>query len=219
MARVIDIKMLLRLILKKWFLFVAVAVIALFAALVMTAEVKPDVYQATTSLSSIAEGSSAESLNGFRLLVNYSGLIYSSKIATAAREMLPDSLTISARQIQSMVTTSFSDTATMLYITSSSPDSQLALSVTNAVAEAFVAEISNITGDDTIKIYDRAINAIMSYNGKSEQQKTRITIPAVSLFILLVAIVIWALFSDRIKSVNEAALHGEVTVIGVIPRI
>jgi len=218
MAKTIDIKLLLRLTLKKWFLFVAVALLSLFVALVLTAEVQPDVYQATTSLSSIVEGSTTDSLNGFRLLVYYSGLINSSKIATDAREILPDSLDVTARQIQYMIGTSFSDVSNMLYITSSSSDSQLALNVANAVAEAFVAEISNITGDDTIKIYDRAINATRTYDGRSEQQKTRITIPVVSLFLLLLIVFIWALFSDRIKSVSEAALDGKVQVIGIIPR-
>ena len=204
MARSIDIKLLFRLVLKRWYLFIIMAICSLGAALFLTAEVKPDVYQATTSLSSIAEGSYTDSLNGVRLLLNYAGLITSERIASVAREMLPDSLNISARQIQSMISTSFSDTSTILFITCSTSNRQLAPSVANAVAEAFVAEIGNITGDDTIRIYDRAISASRTYDGRSEQRKTRITIPAVSLFLLLVGVVLWALFSDRIKSVSEA---------------
>jgi len=219
MAKTIDIKLLVRLVIKKWYLFIATAVISLFVAFVMTIDVQPDVYQATTSLSSFVEGSSTESISGFRLLSNYAGLVTSGRIATAAREMLPDSLGVSARQIQSMVTTSFSETFTMLYITCSSTDPQLALSVANAVAEAFVSEIGNITGGDTIRIYDRAISASRTYNGASEQRRTRTTIPAVCLFVLFVVVVMWALFSDRIKSISEAECDGEVAVIGVIPRI
>lgn len=219
MAKVIDVKLLIRLVLKKWFLFVIVGFLSLFAAMVLTADVKADVYQATTSVSSISEGSYIESFNGFRLLNNYSSLIKSGKIAAAAREMLPDYMSISARQIQSMVDSSFSDTFAVLYVNSSSSNPQLALSVANAVADAFVAEISNITGDDTIRIYDRAVSAVKTYDGKSEQRRTRITIPTVSLFLLLVVLALWALFSDRIKSVSEAMLDGEVNVIGVIPRM
>jgi len=219
MAKTIDITLLIRLILKKWYLFVATAVASLFVAFVLTAEVQPDIYQAVTSLSSIVEGSYTESISGFRLLTNYAELITSGKIATAAREMLPDSLTVSSRQIQSMVRTSFNDTFTMLYITSSSTNPQLALSVTNAVAEAFVSEIGNITGGDTIRIYDRAISASKSFDGLSEQRRTRVTIPAVCLFILFIVVVLWALFSDRIKTISEVEIDGKVNVIGVIPRI
>ena len=218
MAKVIDIKLLFRLVIKRWYLFILVGAASLFGAMVLTADVRPDVYRATASLSSISEGSYTESINGFRLLNNYSGLVKSGRIATAAREMLPESLSVSARQIQSMVDTSFSDTFTVLYVNSSSSDPQLALSVANAVAEAFAAEISNITGDDSIRVYDRAISASKTYDGKSEQRKTRITYPTVSLFILLVAVVLWALFSDRIKSVSEASIDGEVNIIGVVPR-
>ena len=219
MAKIIDVKLLLRLTLKRWYLFVAAAVISLFAALILTSEVRPDVYQASTTISSIAEGSSTDSLNGFRLLMNYSGLITSDKIATAARNMLPDSLGISSRQIQAMVTPIFDDTSSILYIRCSSSNPQLALSVANAIAEAFVAEIGNITGDDTIRIYDRATSVSMTYNGEAEQRKTRVTVPAVTVFALVVAVIMWALFSDRVKSVSEAELGGEITVIGVIPRI
>ena len=219
MAKTIDITLLIRLILKKWYLFVATAVVSLFVAFVLTAEVQPDIYQAATSLSSIVEGSYTESISGFRLLTTYAELITSGKIATAAREMLPDSLTVSSRQIQSMVRTSFNDTFTMLYITSSSTNPQLALSVANAVAEAFVSEIGNITGGDTIRIYDRAISASKSFDGLSEQRRTRVTIPTVCIFILFVVIILWALFSDRIKTISEAEIGGKVNVIGVIPRI
>jgi len=219
MARTIDVKLLLRLIIKKWYLFAVTALVSLGAAFVLTVEVRPDTYQATTSLSSLVEGSSSESISGFRLLTNYSGLVSSGKIAAAAREMLPDSLGVSVRQIQSMVKTSFSETYTMLYITSSSTDPQLAISVANAVAEAFVSEIGNITGGDTIRVYDRAISASKSFDGLSEQRRTRITIPAVCLFILSISVVMWALFSDRIKSINEAEIDGKVNIIGVIPRI
>jgi len=219
MAKTIDVELLLRLIIKKWYLFVATAVVSLVVAYVLTAEVQPDIFQASTSLSSLVEGSSVESISGFRLLTNYSGLVNSGKIATAAREMLPDSLGVSARQIQSMVRTSFSDTYTMLYITSSSTDPQVAISVANAVAEAFVSEIGNITGGDTIRVYDRAISANKSYDGSSEQTRTRVTIPAVCIFLVLVLVVLWALFSDRVKSVSEAEIDGKVNVIGVIPHV
>ena len=219
MAKTIDFMLLFRLILKKWYLFVVAAVGSLLVAFVLTAEVQPDVYQATTSLSSIVEGSSTESISGFRLLNNYAALITSGRIATAAREMLPDSIGVSVRQIQSMVRTSFSDNYTMLYITCSSTDPQLALSVVNAVAEAFVSEIGNITGGDTIRIYDRAISASKSFDGLSEQRRTRVTIPAVCLFILFILVVLWALFSDRVKSISEAEIGGEVNVISVIPRV
>ena len=219
MAKIIDIKLLVRLTLKKWYLFAAVAVVSLFAAMVLTSEVRPDVYQASTTISSIAEGSSTDSLNGFRLLMNYSGLITSDKIATVARNMLPDSLGISSRQIQAMITPVFDDASSILYIRCGSSNPQLALSVANAVAEAFVAEIGSITGDDTIRIYDRATNVSLIYNGEAEQRKTRVTAPAVSVFAMVVAVVLWALFSDRVKSVGEAELGGEITVIGAIPRI
>jgi capsular polysaccharide biosynthesis protein len=219
MAKAIDIKLLFRLILKKWYLFAAMGLVSLFVAFVVTADARPDVYQAVAGVSSIVEGSSTESLNGIRLLINYSSLLKSSRIATAARGMLPDSFALTAKQIQAMVSTSFSESSTILYITSSSTDPQLALSVANAVAEAFVAEIGNITGDDTIRIYDRATSVNKTTDGKSEQRKTRLIIPAVSLFILLAAVVLWALFSDRLKSVSEAEFGGEVTILGVIPRI
>jgi len=219
MAKTIDIKLLIRLILKRWFWFVIAAAVSMFVAMVLTAEVRPDRYQATTSISSIFEGSTVESLNGARLLFSYSSLINSSKIANAARDLLPDHINVSARQIQSMVSFNFGDTSTFLFLNCTSSDPQLALFVANAVADAFVAEIGNITGDATIRIYDRAVNASMTFSGRAEQQRTRTTIPTICLFLLLIAIIIWALFSDRVKSVSEAGFDGEVNIIGVIPRM
>ena len=219
MTKNIDLKLLARLVLKKWFLFVIVAAFSLFAAMIVTIEAQPDTFTASTSLSSIVEGSTQESLNGFRLLSNYSSLVTSERIATAAREMLPDSVHVSAAQIRSMVSANFNIDSSFLFINCKSTDPYLALSISNAVAESFVAEISNITGDDTIKIYDRATSAILSFDGKSEQRKTRLIIPTVSLFLLLVVIVLWALFSDRVNTVSELEFNGEVNIIGVIPSI
>ena len=219
MVNSIDVILLIRQVLKRWYLFVAVAVISLFAALVITAEVQPDVYQATTSLSSFVEGSYADSVAGFRLLSYYSGLVKSDTVTTAALDMMPFSYNLTARQIQSMVTVSFDDSVSVLYITSTFSDPQFALIVANAVAEAFVTEISNLTGDDTIRIYNRANNANRITDGQSAQMRTRITVPLVSEFLLLVVIVLWVLFSDRIKSVNEASFYGDISVIGVIPKI
>ena len=217
MTKSIDIKLLIRLVLKRWYMFIVIAVVALGVAIFLTREVQPDEYMARTSISSIVEGSFQDSLNGFKLLLNYSSLIGSGKIAAAAADMLPDSLGVSAQQIQTMVGYSFSEESSFLYVRSTSQSPQLAMSVSNAVAEAFVAEIGNITGDDTIRIYDRATTAGKTYDGVNAQRQTRVAIPAVSLFVFLIAVVLWALFSDRVKSVSEIERDCEIAVFGVIP--
>ena len=219
MTKSIDIKLLMRLLIKRWYMFVLITIISLFVAILITREVQPDVYMATTSISSIVEGSYLESLNGFSLLLNYSSLIESERIATQAADMLPDSLNIDPQQIQMMVTPSLSTESSFLYVYAASFSPQIAMSVSNAVAEAFVAEIGNITGDDTIKIYDRATTAIKYYDGLGTQRQMRVTVPSVCLFLFLLSVVLWSLFSDKVKSVGELERDCEISVFGVIPPI
>jgi len=217
MTKSIDVKLLFRLLIKRWYMFIVIAAVSLLSAVLITRDVQPDMYVARTSISSIVEGSTQDSLNGFKLLLNYSSLIGSGKIAAKAADMLPEELGLNASRIQGMVSANFNTESSFLYVQASDRNPQITLSVSNAVADAFVAEISNITGDDTIKIYDRATSAVKIYDGLSTQRQTRVMAPVASMFVLLVAIVLWALFSDKVKSVGEIERDCEIAIFGVIP--
>jgi capsular polysaccharide biosynthesis protein len=112
----------------------------------------------------------------------------------------------------------YTEESAIFYITAYSTVPELAVSVANAVAEAFVLEVRNVTGEDSVKILDKAETVFLSFDARSEQTKTRLTFAAGGFIAICAVIAMTELFGTKVKEVDDATLNGDIKLLGVIPN-
>ncbi|SEQ02431.1 Capsular polysaccharide biosynthesis protein [Lachnospiraceae bacterium RM5] len=177
-------------------------------------------YEATSSVYGIVYGSFTDSSDILNSLKAYGEVVKSHKIAERASLLIGDD-TIDKDKIYDMISVEYDsstlDYSAIIYIHATYYDKDVAIDVANAVAEAFVLEIANLTGKNDIQILDTADNATISYNANQTKIKT-LAISIILGFIIGCAyIVIREIFSDKMYAPKDATDYGKLDIIGVIP--
>lgn len=216
LERTIDLGRVIRRMIKKAWLIAVVTVVVAVIGCIYTMRPSPDVYGSRVSLYSVAYGSYRASIEGFNAMKDYAEIVGSKKVAERVIGLLPQ-YALDAGTIQSMVRTSYTEESAIFYITAYSTVPELAVSVANAVAEAFVLEVRNVTGEDSVKILDKAETVILSFNAKSEQTRTRLTFAAGGFIAICAVLAVTELFGTKVKEVDDATLNGDIKLLGVIP--
>lgn len=213
----IDVARIVRRLLLHWKLIIAFTIVATVIGIVVTIPNKPNEYLATASAYSIAAGSYTDSIQGSKAMKDYAEIITSNKVA----ERVATALTkyrLTTTMIQKMITTSSSENSTIFHIVATAEDPQLAVDVVNAVTDAFLLEVRNITGQDSVQILDHAANVTLSYNANMQKLKTRLIFGAAGFVLICAVLIVGELFSTNIKEVEDGTLDGEITLFGVIPK-
>lgn len=159
-----------------------------------------------------------EDLNLSRRIANdFLDIARSSRVASSASLRLADSygLNLSEQAVRSMVGVNHKTDSTILtlYATAAQPD--LAIVVSNVVAQSLVEEIKNLTGITYLNILDNANTVTMS----SRISMTRALLFGflVGLLAGLVLIYVLVMFDPRIHSVED--INGDIGVrVMVIPE-
>lgn len=201
---------------KKWWVIAIVGFASLLIGIGINFDVKPDQYSGCATVYSASVGSYTDSLEGIKALQDYSDIITSYKVSSRAALILGDD-SLNGDDINSMISYSLSENSTVYYIYASSTDGNEAVRVANAVAEAFVIEIRNITGDENVQILDEALEGKITFNGRSNQIKNIVLITLIGVLLTLVVIVAISFFSTKIVTVKECSDNGELKILGVIP--
>lgn len=152
-------------VLQKWWIILISAVIVSGSTFIIAKDIQ-DIYTAQTTVYSATYGSMIDSLAGLDVMQTYVEIIVSRKVADRAALLLGES-EYTGDMIQGMVSTSYTEESAVLYIYANSTDSELSINIANAVAESFVIEAQNITGDNNIQILDQAKTA--NADGLSKQ--------------------------------------------------
>lgn len=151
-------------------------------------------------------------------LIGYSDVVTSKKVCERAEAIIGDS-SITAQSIQRMITTSYNSSSTIMTISAVSNSPSAAIKVANAVAEAFVMEIQNLTGSDKIQVLDEAENASLMSNGLQGLIKNILTFGIAGFVLSIVAMIASVLFSNKVRSVEQCLDEGEDEILGIIPYI
>lgn len=212
-----DFVKILQTLIRRIWLVIVVTVLFGLAGLVYTRGSVPNVYSAEASIYSVASGSYAASVQSTYIMKDYAEIVGSKKVADRVVNALPE-YNLDAKLVQTMVRTGFSEDSAIFYVYAYSNDPALVISVANSAAEAFVLEVSNITGADNVKILDEADTVIVSYDGQREQLKTRLLFLAVGFLLTCGIITLTAIFSTRVTKVDDCTLNGEIKLLGVIPK-
>ncbi len=202
------------LIKKAWIILVAVVVTGVLSMYIID-ENQPNMYSTETTIYAASENSYADSLEGIRVLDDYVGIVQSYKVAVKAAEILEN--TITPEEIQSMISAYIIPDSNIITITAMSQDTEMLISVSNAVAEAFVEEGNSITVTGSIQVLDQARDYRIIYNAVTEAWTNRIIMVAgVGLFLAAI-FVCFSIVDSRVMFKDEATLDGKLELLGVIP--
>lgn len=212
----IDLLKIMKAIKKRIWLILIYSILAGLVGVLLTISTPSNVFNAASTVYSAAMGSYTESAEGTKAMQVYAGVVKSMKVAERATLLMGDD-TITADKVYNAINVAYAEGSPILTIYAVSTDSQEAVKISKAVANAFVVEMNNIIGGNQIQVLDEASHSEISYNARREQMKCRILF-ALGGFVLAVAyIVITTIVSKRIERVEEASLNGKIAILGAIP--
>lgn len=178
-------------------------------------------YKATSTVYSIVYGSFDASTDSLRAMMQYSDIVKSYEVAERA-ELILGASNVNKEDIYNMISANYNQAngtySSKIYINAVSYDKNISVSVANAVADAFVLEIANLTGHDDIQILDRATSATVYYNANSARIKTIIGITILGALIICIYISLKETLSTKVYMPKDATLYGTLDIIGVIPE-
>lgn len=182
-----------------------------------------DRYDAVASVYSISYGSYDESAQGIQLMKAYEDVVKSLQVAERATLLLGDG-SLDKFQIYEMIEVEdtstesyYDDSSNVVYIHAYASTPETAVNVVNAVANAFVMEVNTISKNDSIQVLDEAFEAEKIYNALKKQIIFWMLGLVGGMLLACVTIVVIVIFSDKISSVKDASLYGDLEIIGAIP--
>jgi len=172
-------------------------------------------YDATATVSVVFDaGVSQGPFSGVGVITNFAQIITSYSVAEYAAMLLADE-GVTVQQIQSMVSTAGRYDPPILNITARSESPRLAILVANAAAESFVAQVSIITGTQSIQILDAARTAELYVS--SDGRIIRLVAPIAAFIVACVLVVFFELKAGKLLSVKQCVTDmGEL--VAIIPK-
>lgn len=173
-------------------------------------------YTAQASVYSATYGSYEKAEDGVSAMSNYIDVITSYKVCERAASLIGD-VNITPDRIREMINASMNNNSYIVYINANSADSEEAIRVSNAVAQSFVMEISNITGQNTVQLLDEAKH-VSKYDSGNRLKSGTIIFLAILGGVCLV-LILQELFSDKVKSIEQCMEEDADEIIGIIPML
>ncbi|OUQ16214.1 hypothetical protein B5E84_12625 [Lachnoclostridium sp. An14] len=184
-------------------------------------------YRALATVYSFADGSYDESAQGLNALKVYSEIVKSRKVAERARVLLgPTHLTVG--QIYDMISTDarviqgstyvYENNTAVLKIYADSSRQTDSVAVVNAVADAFVQEINNLSDSNTMRVLDYSQGAGKTYDATKQRSLTVIFCTVGGAFVYILIRILTVVLSFRIETLKDVQLYGQLAVLGVIPN-
>ena len=207
----IDLGRIFKAILSNWYIMAIVGLI-IGGIMFNWRSTKKQQYYAAVSLYSAAYGSVSESTQVAKVMQSYASIITSKKIAERAASILGDN-TINGSYIRSVTGVRYSEDSPILYISATDTNPERAISIANAVAEAFIIEVQSLTGSEGVKILDQATNAAALSLGILKYTVLGMVGGVIAVALLITVFVI---LSDRVYRVDDAELGGKLEVLGII---
>lgn len=214
-----DIKLSLIALWHKKLLVVAITIMTTLIGLLFTfGKESPNIYTAESKVFSSMSSEENATTSNFMTLQSFSDIATSKKVCERAASILGTDLGLDALAIQEMTyVDSSSDITLSISVRSTNPE--VAMRVSNAVTEAFVREVTGVTGTDTIRILDTADD----YQIYSQGSKTILMQRLFFTLFGFVASAGWILlsefFSNKLKSISQCVGEDEDEIISVIPKM
>lgn len=226
----IDVGRCFRALWKKKLFILTLTILFTVVGFAITLEERQNLYSSTATVYSVSSGSYTESKTGISAMNDYIEVATSHKVCQRAAYMLghkgidADTVmkSISVRESESSSGSSsqyMQNDSAIIIISAKTNDANISMEMADAVAEAFVMEMENILGMDSVQILDEAYDYEVASNGSHERWKIRIVFTALGLILSCCVIVFFEIFDVYIRTIREGSIRGELPVIGVIPEI
>jgi len=212
-----DFKICIAILWKKKLLIICVTILALLVGLLFTInEQTVNTYVAKTSIYSVGYGSVQETSSLSNALLSYAEIITSNKVCERAASLLVGKIALNATDIQRMIGVNAINNS-VIEIRAISTDPETSIYVTNAVAEAFVREVTSITENDTIQILDAADSCTLNVNGAKDLITKRFFFAMIGFAGISAYIIYTELKSNKIRSVVQCIDKDENEILGIVP--
>ncbi len=227
----IDFAQCFRAIFQKWPAILAMTGVGIILAGLITFFVaeQEDMYEATSSVYCTMEESYnyTQAAESIQMMNMYVDIITSSRVAERANKILgnayPDSesilkmLTIDSGEEDNKNYYGVLNSSIVIKIKAHSINEAEAVTVANAMAEAYTLEMTNITGNSSVRLLDSAKMATVVYEAEKQNMLYMAIGAAIGMFIALAWIAIKEIFVVNLNTINDATLFGKLEIIGVIP--
>lgn len=214
----ISIKDIFRILLKRWWIvFIGVVVFGTAAYIWSNYFVVP-MYTASTTLyvgkNTDQVGIEPTDLNlGSNLIMDYSEIAKSKLVAYEVIDKL--GLRMSASAMASRVKVQPKNATRVIQISVSDPDPQMAMDITNKVAEVFQEKVKQIMQIENVQIIDRA--ELPWYPVSPNKQLYYLGGVCLGLAIGAAIIFLIEFLDDAIKTPEDVQRYTDLPVIGIIP--
>lgn len=216
----IDIRQLLQIIKRRWWIIVTSAIICLVVGFVVSFYVLNPIYEANTTLyigKNIEQKSDLtynDMMLGTQLVKDYRELVISRMISnTVINELgLKD---ISAEQLSSKLTVTSKNDTRVIQISTMDEQPQLAMDITNKVAEIFKTKVVEIMKVENVQVIDKAELPVKPVKPNKLMYMALALIIGIALGALIIFFIEY--LDDSIKTPDDVAKYLDLPVIGTIP--
>ena len=222
----IDLGRCFRALVKKWWFMAVMAVLFGMAGLALTLEKEDDIYSATSSVYVMSAESYSQTQVGITAMNAYADIATSMKVCERAAllmgaenvtgEKIMKATTVSTGE-ESVASAYIQKNSTVMTVTCQSNNPVETMEMAQAVAEAFVMEMENITGTDVVRMLDKPHAYKMTFDATQQQWMIRIVAFLFGAVFAAAIIVFTEIFDSKARTIRECTMKDELPVIGVIP--
>lgn len=214
--QLIDFKLAILSVWRNKYIILLITIAGLFAGMIYTSTKEIGYqYYANASVYCATYTTGTYYNLGTDTMVNYSDVVTSQKVCEYAASLVGNSQ-VTAEDIQAMLSVDISSSSYVMNIWVSNADQELAMSIANAVAQAFTSEMSNITDNESVQILDTATTTVSESSTSLNKIRMLYVLGALGLSVAFFGL--RSLLSDKIRSVAQCA-DSEEEIIGIIPRM
>ena len=222
----IDVFRCLRAIKTRWKFILLIAVLCFAIGVGYTFDKGSDMYVSRATVYAASNGSYSETTTAVTAMNAYVTVATSRKVCERAalligrEDVSADSVMRSVRvstAVDSKTTNVMISSATIITFAAYSAEPELCVQMADAMAKAYVIEMENILGNDSIKLLDSAYRYDKYLNAFTSAWKKRIIFGFAGILVGMLIVVFFEIFDSKVRTIREASVRGELPIIGVIP--
>lgn len=210
-----DIRLALQQLWKGKWIIIFFTLAGIFSGMAYSERTPEEVYYRATSSVCVTYTSYQEQVLGGSLIINYADMVTSARVCENAAQKLAD-FGVDAESIQRRIGIRINNNSYVMHIDCTDVNPVLAVHMANAVAEAFVEQVSNISGNSSIQVLDLAVDTTVVSSSDSTEM---ILLAGGGAFMVVCAfIVLLSLTSTKVRSVTQC-IDEENEILAIIPSV
>lgn len=201
---------------KNKLIILLIIIASLGIGILLNYKAKPNEYRACATVYSDSFESYHKISDKEYISTTYVDIIKSKNIAEKAKSLMDEDIDV--LDIKNAISCSYSKESPVYSIYATTQDPEKSVKIADAVAKAFVIEMNTIKEESNTKLLDDAYEYEKVFDGTKEQIINIIISCLLGILIALIITVLITCYSNKIETVNDVTLNGEIEILGVIPN-